>query len=793
MDNKLKAVALICTLLSSGSAIAENVTKGKVYEFNISSGDMSAALNKLSETAEVDLNYPTSIATDVKSKGLKGLYTLEEALQYILKDSGLNYRLTGDHSATVEPISVPQSNNSATQMSPVTVTGKAVFDSTDPYNEDYRLPNSSTATKTDTQIMEIPFSVKAIPKQVMEDRQVIRVDKAVENVAGVIRSGANGLQRDTFTIRGFDTGGAGNTYRNGVIFSQTLSQVSAQREVANLERIEVLKGPASLLFGRAEPGGVINYVTKQPLATPYYSLQQQFGSYDLYRTTADATGSINDDKSLLYRLNLAYENSGSYRDYTGNEQVFIAPVLKWEISPKTRMTFELEYQNWDTSLAATLPLVGNKFYPFPASTNLAGPNLSYRKGDRIMGGFNWSHDFNDNWELSHSFQVNSIYTDTAATLVRPASLSGNTRRQTGYPINQGDTYTTSLNLTGKFSTGILKHTSLFGFDYFRLDDKVNTYTKLAPANSFNVFNPDFSSNSSFYQLPTASTFRRDAGISWYGLYYQDQVELPYNVYALGGVRYDASEDFDNINSTNSNKNKVSPRGGLLWRPIDELSLYGSYTENFGATNGFDGNGKALTPQTAQQWEVGAKTELWDGRFSATLAYYDLTKQNIAVSTDFINFTTIGGAESRGLELDVSGEIIPGWKMIGGYSYMPFAKITNDIVASNIGTRLPLAPTQSGSLWNTFEFKSGSLQGLKLGAGVVAAGQRQGNPSNTYQLPGYATVNLLTSYSKKVGQTKVTAQFNLDNLLDKTYYTSNTGNEISPLATRTFMGSVRVEY
>jgi iron complex outermembrane receptor protein len=641
--------------------------------------------------------------------------------------------------------------------------------------------------------METPFSVKAVTQQVMEDQQVTRVDKAVENVAGVIRSGANGLQRDTFTIRGFDTGGAGNTYRNGVIFSQTLSQVSAQREVANLEKVEVLKGPASLLFGRAEPGGVINYVTKQPLAIPYYSLQQQFGSNSFYRTTADATGAINDENSLMYRFNIAYENAGSYRDYSNNEQVFVAPVLKWIISPKTRATFELEYQNWDTSIAATLPLVNGKPYGFPASTNLAGPNLSYRKGDRVLGGFNWSHDFNDNWQLSHSFQVNSIHTETAAPLVRPPSISGLTRRQVGYPINQGDTYTTTVNLTGKFNTGLLKHTSLFGFDYFRLDDTVDTYTKLEPANSFNVFNPNFASNNNFSQLPVASTFHRNAGISWYGLYYQDQVELPFNLYALGGVRYDASEDFDNINHTNSSKDKVSPRGGLLWRPIEELSLYGSYTENFGATNGFDGNGKALTPQTAQQWEIGAKTELFDGRFSATLAYYDLTKQNIAVSTDFINFTTIGGAESRGIELDVSGEILPGWKLIGGYSYMPFAKITNDIVQSNIGTRLPLAPTQSGSVWNTYEFQSSDLQGLKIGAGITAAGDRQGNPGNTYQLPGYTTLNLLTSYSKKIGKTKVTTQLNLDNLLDKTYYTSNTGNEISPLATRTFMGSVRIEY
>jgi iron complex outermembrane receptor protein len=774
-------------LICVNSVMAQDTT----YDIDIPAQSLSSALDSLARQTDIKPFFNDSLVSGKSSPAVQGRYTSYEALQKLLIGSDLTYKFTSKNAVTIN--ATESGNDEALTLPAVKVVGKGVYDSTDPYNEDYRLPNSSTATKTDTPIMETPFSVKAVTKQVMEDQQITRVDKAVENVSGVIRSGANGLQRDTFTIRGFDTGGAGNTYRNGVIYSQTLSQVSAQKEVANLESIEVLKGPASLLFGRAEPGGVLNYVTKQPLATPYYSLQQQFGSYNFYRTTADATGSINDDKSLLYRLNLAYENAESFRNNAGNEQVFVAPVLKWIISPKTRATFELEYQNWDTSLAATFPLVAGKFYPFSASQNFAGQNLSYRKGDRILGGFNWSHDFNDNWTVSHSFQVNSINTDSAVTLVRPASLNGNTRRQNGYPINQGDTYTTTVNLTGKFNTGLFKHTSLFGFDYFRLDDKVDTYTKLESANSFNVFSPNFNSNNLFNQLPIASTFRRDAGLAWYGLYYQDQVELPFNLYALGGVRYDESEDFDNINLTNSRKNKVSPRGGLVWRPTQELSVYGSYTENFGASNGFDGFGKALAPQTAQQWEVGAKTELWDGRFSATLAYFDLTKQNIAISTDFMTYTTIGGAESRGIELDISGEVLPGWKMIGGYSFMPFAKVTNDIVASNIGSRLPLAPTDSGSLWNTYEFKTGDLQGLKFGAGVVAAGQRQGNPGNTYQLPGYATINLLTSYSKKIGKTKVTTQFNLDNLLDKTYYTSNTGNEISPLATRTFMGSVRIEY
>jgi iron complex outermembrane receptor protein len=489
-------------------------------------------------------------------------------------------------------------------------------------------------------------------------------------------------------------------------------------------------------------------------------------------------------------MNFAYEKSDSYRDYANNDKKFFAPIIKWELSPQTRATFELEYQDWDTNMAATLPLVGGKLYPFSASTNLATPNTSYNQGSRVLGGVNWSHDFTKDWVFSHAFQVNSINRNYQMSYINPANATGITNnRQLFNGVDNARTYFNNLNLSGKFKTGALKHTSLFGFDYFRLN---NSLDELGYSNTsaFNVFSPDYYSG--FYSADPANNFKRNSNIDWYGLYYQDQIELPYNFHALAGIRYDASKDTNNITSKVSDKDKVSPRGGLVWRPIEELSLYGSYTENFGATNNFDSQGNALAPQTAQQWEVGTKTEFFDGRLSGTIAYYDLKKQNIAYIQSPGKFSTIGAAETRGIEFDIQGEVLPGLKLIGGYSYMPFAKITQDNFAKT-GKRLPLAPTNSGSLWGTYEFKYGDLQGLKFGAGMTAVTQRQANPINSYQLPGYATLNLLTSYSHNIGKAKITTQFNVDNLLDKTYYTSNGGVEISPLATRMLYGSIRVEY
>jgi iron complex outermembrane receptor protein len=309
-----------------------------------------------------------------------------------------------------------------------------------------------------------------------------------------------------------------------------------------------------------------------------------------------------------------------------------------------------------------------------------------------------------------------------------------------------------------------------------------------------IFNPVYLTQAPEFG-PT--TYPVNTTTSWYGVYFQDQIELPYDVFALGGVRYDSADIRDNLSKTiTSDDNQVSLRGGLLWRPIPELSLYGSYTENFGASNGLDADGKSLPPQTAQQWETGIKTELWDGRFTGTLAYFELTKQNLAVPdpANPVRSRAIGEAEIHGLEFDVAGELLPGWRLIGAYSYLPFAKVTDHGAGENQGNRLPLAPRHAGSLWSTYEFEGGDLQGLKFGAGVRAVGQREGNPGNSYQLPGYVTVGLMASYGINVGPSRVSLQLNLDNLIDKTYFLgSNGGSHIQFGAPRTFLGSVRVDF
>lgn len=788
----------VLTFCHSVPALSET-DKAQKIQFDMPSTDLASALNSFAEKTGMELSYPASMVVNAKSKPLKGSYGVQQGLHELLQGTGLAYRLTGNNSVTLEKVAVAEPQSSKT-MQAVTVTGKAVSADRDPYNTDYNRTNATTATKTNTSIMQTPMSVKVVPQQVLKDQQVVTLDQALKNVSGVVSGSGSDRQ---FFIRGFDVY---NYYRDGFPF---VSNWFHTEELANIERVEVLKGPGSILYGRAEPGGIINFVTKQPLDTPYYSLRQQFGSYDHYRTDIDATGPLTANKDLAYRFNLAYQTNNSITEFAGGERIFVAPQLRWNISDKTVSNIKLEYSNIKRNADNLLPLNTASTQPaaLPRSQNLSDP-WSYIEDEYVMLSLNTEHKFNPNWSLRHRF--NASFANGAGINVSASgnvAANGDVGRFFFEGNANGDDYFNnfynSLELTGKFDTGLLKHTMLVGGDYMNTDARatMGPIFGLNPAGT-NIYNPVH-----FAQAPAVTAYNT-FGYSqpWFGVYGQDQIELPYHVHLLAGLRYDNAETggdsawgaFGNntktINPTVTD-DKVSPRGGLLWQPIPELSLYGSYTENFGASNSVSQNGNQLPAQTAQQWEVGAKTELWGSRFTGTLAYFDLTKQNLPMQVAQGISRAVGEAESRGIELDLTGEILPGWKVIGAYAYTPFAKTIKDSIgAGTEGMRLHNAPVNNGNLWTTYEFQDRTLHGLKLGAGVQAVGMRQIGYTEAIKTPGYATLNLMASQSWKVGKTNVTAQLNADNLLDKTYhggvYTYGPALYGAP---RTFMGSIKIEY
>lgn len=703
-----------------------------------------------------------------------------------------------------------KSTATSTTLPEITVPGAMVQNS--PNDPRYIRTNATTATRTNTPVMETPFSVQIVPGQVLRDRQSFRLQDALQNVSGVTFSRENVPPGDSFNIRGFATNAY---YRNGVFIP-----FNTGVEMANIEQIEVLKGPGSILFGRADPGGIINVVTKQALSTSYYSLQQQTGNFDFYRTAIDATGPITRDAVLLYRMNLSYENSRSFRDFDYRKSVFFAPSFTWHISPRTQITAEMEYQSKNMYVEGGIVALGDRPAPIPRSRTLDEPSVSVHKSDRYFGGINWSHQFNDNWKIMNwlSLSLNDVGRERSIVGFSAAQPVDTPERPFGtidrFFVDQNlltRNYQSMLNLVGNVTTGKLHHTLLFGYDYFHSVDGNKTPVICCPSDSINIFNHTHMTDPLPPNTdPSNVQFFRDKQ-SWHGAYFQDQVKLPFNLHVMGGFRYDNAINRDTVTNTTTGKDdRFSPRGGLLWRPMEWLSVYGSYTENFGVSNGFDVDRKKLPPQTAQQWEMGIKTEFFDGRLRSTFSYFELTKQNIAIRDPINPFFSkaIGEAETRGIEIDIAGEVLPGWNMIATYSYLPFAKITKDnsvltdddgsiagVTSGNQGNRLFGAAAHTGSYWNTYEFRNGALRGLKLGGGIQGIGERQGDAENSFHLPAFVIGNLMASYRKKLmNQMHLTAQLNVHNVSSELYYASAAGAwYILPGAPRTYMGSLRIDY
>ena len=810
----LWASASLCVAFQTAQA------EERVINFNIPAQSAATALDALAEQSDLQMLFNRESLKSSVASSVVGQFTARQALQKLLAGSGLTYTFTANDAVAVK---IADSGSDASSTLPVVkVTGQAEYDATDPYNPDYRRSNASTATKTDTPIMETPYSITVVPSQVLEDKQITRLEDAITSVAGVQSSWTNGGQSDVFIMRGFQNT---NIYRDGFLLPSALGGGTAKRQVANLEQIEVLKGAGSMLYGRSEPGGVLNMVTKRPQATPYHSIEQQFGSYDFYRTTADSTGAITKDDTLLYRVNFSYENSGSFRDFVKNDDFFVAPSLTWNISDKTQVNLDIEYSHFNDRSDSGIPPMGTRPAHVPINRQIGDPLNNENVGDRVYVGADWSHAFNDKWKLTHRFGVDFLDKQTQFTFFfgQPDSVGNLTNVNADFSagnrgFNNGIThqqnYYTTLNLNGKFDTGVLEHSTLWGFDYFVIDNQGMTACCAAyPEDAnFNIFNPTYQTSIN----PGASAFVDDSDYNqeWYGLYFQDQIKFPFNIYGNVGGRYDhatSSQYPKSSEATITDDDHFSPRGGLLWKPVQWLSVFGNFSENFGPSqNLFNSpDQQQLPPTLAHQWETGVKTEFFDGRLTSSFTYFDLTKTNVAV-TDATNPTlqrASGEQESRGYEFEMAGEILPGWRAVAAYTILDYARINKDSVPvydddgniigsepGDTGHRMFNTPRNYGSFWNTYEFQTGDIRGLKLGGGIIGASQSQGTNANNFQLPGYVTMNLMASYAMKIEGKQLTFQLNANNLLDKTYYVgTNTGSMIGLGNPRYFMGSVKLEF
>lgn len=772
--------------------------------FNIPAQPLANALNAFIATSDWQVGFPAGLAKDVRANAVSGSYTPQQALEKLLQGTGLVYRVTGDNSVTLDKTVEKSPQTKETTLAPVTVAGAVVYDSTDPYNKDYVVPNSASASKTDMAIIDTPVNIQVIPKTIMDDQQDIKIEDALtKNVSGVQRGYAFGDLYEEFKIRGFSTNHS--TYRNG------LRRYTNYSDPANIEQVEVVKGPAAVLYGQIQPGGMVNVVTKKALDKPYYSLQQQFGNYDQYRTTAAATGPIDQSGTLKYRFDASYQDMGSNKKFINDERVFLAPKLSWTPNDRFEANFELEYKHEKRVDDNGIPAIGDRPARIPLNTYLGdgskGPEMN-----TILTAFDWAFKINNNWQIKNRFMHEDWdikYYDLApngminATQMARFAISGKAVHET---------YGTNLDLLGNFDLFGSKHDVLIGGDYSRRTRNAsnnryaccNGSTAVAP---IDIFNPRYGivSQAAIDASPYDYTVKEKE--EWFGIYFQDHITLWNKLHILGGGRYDwanfgRGNDFRNgatyaqavANYKDYENQKFSPRVGILYQPLHWLSLYGNWTESLGSANtGMAYGNQQFKPEVGEQFEGGFKTEFFDQRLSGTVAYYHLTKTNLKIADpNHSGFqTSAGEARSQGIEVDLKGQITDELKLVTTYAFTD-ARVTENGVDTNgiLGKRLANIPEHQASLWGTYQF----TPKFKAGLGGVAVGKREGDAKNTYQLPGYVRMDLMATYEQPIGKSRLTTQLNVNNVLNKDYYGGTdgwinvvTGNPLS------VMGSLKLEY
>lgn len=679
-------------------------------------------------------------------------------------DSNIQVVITGEKNTPAAEV-IPSNQDLVLSITPENNTGQTEPDQSinviatgqdNDDDDDYFVPNSSTGTRTDTRIVDTPQSIQVIPRKVLEDQQVIRLDEALRNVSGVTFGGTNLGRSLEFTIRGFDTA---PVLRNG--FRQ-FEAGGIFPETSNLERVEVLKGPAAVLFGEVQPGGVINLVTKQPLSEEYYDVQAQFGNRDLIRPSIDISGPLTEDGNLLYRLNALYRTGDEIQDFeTDIERFFIAPVITWKIGKNTDLTVELNYLNEERPPIFGIPAIGDGIADIPFEQLTSEPD-DVAEEEFLNVGYDFEHRFNEKWKLRNGFRYTKQ--DSSTEITFPFDIDDETgiiTRFSGFQPEKSESFTLNTSLVGEFATGPIEHQLLFGIDLNRTEDNFNISTRLDLENplELDIFAPEFGTftrpdpeDIPLFQDDESETERL-------GIFIQDQISLLDNLILLAGVRYDTVDetsttitptDFDPSSGEVSQSNDdVSPRVGLVYQPIPEISLYGSFSESFSPSSEFTADGEFIDPETGRGFEVGIKTELLKSKLSTTLAYFNITKENVTFADPDPDspfaFSASGEQKSQGVELDIIGEILPGWDIVASYAFID-AEVTEDDFIE-VGNLLPNTPENSASLSTNYQIQQGSLQGLGFGVGFNFVGEREGDLENSFKIDDYFLTNAAISYER----------------------------------------------
>nr|WP_272910618.1 TonB-dependent siderophore receptor [Xanthomonas campestris] len=664
----------------------------------------------------------------------------------------------------------------------------------------YRALTVTGATKTEAPLRDLPISARVLDHSLLEDAGVTDLAGALDMASGITKANNLGGLWDSYSIRGFtgDPNFSSDYMVNGFNASRGYNGL---RDGANTQSVEVIKGPASALYGRGEPGGAVNIVTKKPLFDAQHSVDLSAGRFDSYRAALDSTGPLSE--TVAYRVNLMHKDQHSFRDTVDSDATLLAPSLLWMPMPDTTVSYELELLRIHTPFDRGVTAIDGDANRLPASRFLGEPGDGdidlHSTGHQVFA----VHGLNQTW----SVQGGATYRDSGMRgfSTEPWTLQADDRtlrRERRYRDYQGRDIAARAELLGTLGSGKVTHHVLFGIDGNRFNDSRYQLRARSAATpySIDVLAPRYGVAEPGRLAPITDTDERQ---QVWGVYAQDQIDLGARWKALLGVRYDHyQQDIANrlrATTQQASDGVISPRAGLTVHLDDTLSLYASAAAGFRPNSGVGANGQSFAPEKSRSLETGLKYVQPGEGLEATLAVFRIDKENVlSLDPADTSFSLpVGQMRSEGAELDLLGRLTPHMAASVGLAYTDSQVTRSSAAAMGTGLaegrRFPNVPRVSGNAFVNYAQPLSGTRSAAVGVGVSRTGERLGSvDSNTgFVLPAYTVWRLVGHYDLSE---RLRLYAKVENLTDRRYAAFSYSEQwVYPGAPRTWTMGARLRF
>ncbi|MEI7255090.1 TonB-dependent siderophore receptor [Dickeya dadantii] len=642
----------------------------------------------------------------------------------------------------------------------------------------YQPHNAVTGTRTDSRLLDIPQAVNVVPQQVLEDQAARNLDEALYNVSGITQANTLGGTQDAVMKRGFGDNRDGSILRDG------MRSIQARNVTPTTERVEVLKGPASMLYGWGEPGGMINIISKKPELVQKTHIEGWNSSFNGGGGQLDVTGPLG-TSGLAYRMIVDHDETDYWRNFGRNRQTTIAPSLMW-YGENTTVRVSYEHMEYLTPFDRGTVIDSRTGKPVNTPRERRFDEAyNATRGDQDTLTFQMESAINDRWKtkLNYAYSRNTYNDNQARAMSLNPTTGFLTRRADATQDAHSQSQNVQLTLNGDIDWGSINHQLLFGFDHEA--DRTHRGNMIRGKNnsSFNIYNPVYGRFPASSDIIAAESDQKE-DVDSTGVFMQDAIRLDEHWMLLGGVRYDRFDVMSGkgrpfVTNTDRSDSRLVPRAGVVYNLTSYASLYTSYSESFKPNSAVNkAIGATMEPEVGRSYEVGAKLDL-PNRITANLALFDIQKRNVMVdeqqTINGISETvtrTAGKVRSQGVEVDVAGKLTDSLSLIGAYAFTD-ARVTSD--PTNQGNEMANVARHTASLFLTNDFGNLGLHAgddLRAGVGARYVGRRPGDAANSFFLDDYTVADAFIAYSVPLNGYKVKWQLNIKNLFDKTYYPSS---------------------